>query len=471
MDISNYNIEQCDAVSVLNAIIDMHDHPQKIDAIQAAISPIAAAAAAYSEGKPQLAQAITAKGVTTAADASLATMAQNVGAIIQQQTIISGGDAYKQQLFSDADPTKAVLWDLYQVLAQMKTLYLSGESSYTGLLICEYDKSLDAVDLDKANAWVCSDMVDKTTPILSTDDTHHVWNDANDGKANRWICFLYINSEGGTFTITSSDAALSPLSIYVGGHIQTIEYQTNGKLTELVSGLTENDYVDNVIIKNYTQNWNNNVIIRGTKSRLSSAINGVNNIYAETEQTEINSAMGFSRVITSSDALYINISKLSNIYLNVYEAYVVACGNSCVEVNIPDLEYASYNGGKGGQGGIVHGGNNTKRISIPKLKSMNMTSFNVFRYAGGDLIDVIVGAMETNLSMKNWNPTNVLADADKTATLISNIRNHILARVSDRLGTTFLTFTVSINMYNAITAADANLEADFLAKGWYLAGA
>lgn len=40
MDISNYNIEQCDAVSVLNAIMDMHDHPQDIVAIKNLINNI-----------------------------------------------------------------------------------------------------------------------------------------------------------------------------------------------------------------------------------------------------------------------------------------------------------------------------------------------------------------------------------------------------------------------------------------------
>ena len=80
--------------------------------------------------------------------------------------------------------------------------------------------------------------------------------------------------------------------------------------------------------------------------------------------------------------------------------------------------------------------------------------------------------------MSNWNPTNVLADAYKKAQLIDNIKNHILARVSDATGGTQLVFTVSTNMYNEIsgetitwndqtmTLADA-----FLTKNWLLAGA
>ena len=86
--------------------------------------------------------------------------------------------------------------------------------------------------------------------------------------------------------------------------------------------------------------------------------------------------------------------------------------------------------------------------------------------------------METNFYCRFWNPSNVLADADKTAQLIDNIKNHILARVSDATGGTQLVFTVSTDMYNAIasetitwqdqtmTLADA-----FLTKNWLLAGA
>ena len=454
MDITTRNIEQCDAPSVLAAVLDAHDHPQKIDQIAAAISPIAAAAAAYSEGKPQLAQAITAKGVTTAADASLATMAQNVSAIIQQQTIISGGDAYKQQLFSDANPAKAVLWDLYQVLAQMKTLYLSGESAYTGLLVCEYDKSLDAVDLDKANAWVCSDMVDKTTPILSTDDTHHVWNDANDGKANRWICFLYTNSAGGTFTITSSDAALSPLSIYVGGHINTIEYQTNGKLTELVSGLTENDYVDEFIIKTYTQKWNRDFILRNIKS--SSRIEftggtknvfiGYKNFSAALRTTNIPEYL----IYAGSDVQFIKLNGLLSTTGGDYTREVIYVQNNVIDrIEIPDLQSTQ-------SCVIALNGSTTKSLRCIKTPNYTSLSGGYSRYiqvgngaTTENLIDIEVGAMTTNFYNLNWNPTNVLADATKKAQLVDNIKNHILARVSKPSSGT-LSFTVSQNMWTAI---------------------
>ena len=94
-----------------------------------------------------------------------------------------------------------------------------------------------------------------------------------------------------------------------------------------------------------------------------------------------------------------------------------------------------------------------------------------------NLILVEVGEMQTNLPFKTWNPTNVLADADKKAQLIENIKNYILAKVSDTTGGTQLVFTVSTNMYNAI--ANENIEwqgetmtlADaFLTKNWLFAG-
>jgi len=74
----------------------------------------------------------------------------------------------------------------------------------------------------------------------------------------------------------------------------------------------------------------------------------------------------------------------------------------------------------------------------------------------------------TNLKIIDWNPTNVIADATKLATLNANIRNHIAAKVSDRTGLSSLTFTVSTNLLNNLE--QATIDA-FTAKNWIVAGA
>lgn len=70
-----------------------------------------------------------------------------------------------------------------------------------------------------------------------------------------------------------------------------------------------------------------------------------------------------------------------------------------------------------------------------------------------DLIDIEFGmggtllAYNTNLCM--WNPTNVLADADKTATFLENFLHHIAERLAVGPTTNRLTLTLSADVYSA----------------------
>ena len=266
MDISNYNIEQCDAVSVLNAIMDMHDHPQKIDQIAAAISPIAAAAAAYSEGKPQLAQAITRKGVTTAADDSLAQMAQNVGAIVQSETILEGGEMYAKQLFGALETP--CFWNLYDVLVNIMSYNnnsFSG-SPYTalqghqfgGIMLFEFPKGDATTSLCDfpltGGGYIMSDGV-----AYYNEAPTHTWNDDLDGRGNRWIALL-MATEGENFTIAS--AAVCPSSIYIGGKVGTITYggTSAGKISEIV--VPDGNELKDLSLGTSTHSFGKNIILR-----------------------------------------------------------------------------------------------------------------------------------------------------------------------------------------------------------------
>lgn len=84
-----------------------------------------------------------------------------------------------------------------------------------------------------------------------------------------------------------------------------------------------------------------------------------------------------------------------------------------------------------------------------------------------NLIDVeFADGMSSNISLNKWNPTNVIADSAKLATLNANIRNHIAAKVAD--GNNSLTFTISNNLYNNLE--QSTIDA-FTAKHWIVAGA
>lgn len=432
-----------------------------------ALAPVAQAAEAYNEGKPALAQAITDKGVATQDTASLAQMAENVGLIQQQTTILDGGDVYAQQLFGDADPTSSELWNLYDVLAQMKSRFMGG-GDYAALIVCEYYKGYDSLQLQGADGYyTCDgDYYDYASPT-------HIWHDADNGKANRWVAFLY-RQAGARLDITNT--AISPRSMYIGGHIGTIEYFVDGRLTELVSGVEETDVVDNFLQKNFAQAWNRNVVMRGVtdiSTQVNIPIDGVLVLDAE----KINySGTNHTTFTTTASAVYWPKCKEYGIITRNCILYAL----NAVIFYAPLLESIRSSDVIFQYSGV--GAYKLQLVYMPSLKYQaakgKLFSSSAVYGMPQDCIDLWVGAMETKLDCSGWNPTNVLADATKKARLIDNIKNHILARVSDATGGTQLVFTVSTNMYNAI--ASENIEwqgqtmtlADaFLTKNWLLAGA
>ena len=85
-----------------------------------------------------------------------------------------------------------------------------------------------------------------------------------------------------------------------------------------------------------------------------------------------------------------------------------------------------------------------------------------------NLIDIEVGCYrpcDKSLNLKFWNPTNVLADADKTATFLQNFLEHICQRLANRTGQTKLTLTLSADVYTAIMT-DNDIKAELVARNW-----
>lgn len=66
-----------------------------------------------------------------------------------------------------------------------------------------------------------------------------------------------------------------------------------------------------------------------------------------------------------------------------------------------------------------------------------------------NLIDIVFGeGSAANINLANWNPTNVLADADKTATFLQNFKEHIALRLTDQ--GSGKTLTLSQAVYDAV---------------------
>lgn len=90
-----------------------------------------------------------------------------------------------------------------------------------------------------------------------------------------------------------------------------------------------------------------------------------------------------------------------------------------------------------------------------------------------NLIDIEFGAgTDTNIDLRSWNPTNVLSDADKTATFLQNFKEHIALRLT--ANGSGKTLTLSQAVRDAIHAAEATygIEAIIVTqKGWTLSPA
>ena len=86
-----------------------------------------------------------------------------------------------------------------------------------------------------------------------------------------------------------------------------------------------------------------------------------------------------------------------------------------------------------------------------------------------NLIDIEIGGdgglCAMSLNMSQWNPTNVLADADKTTTFLQNFLEHICKKLANRTGQTKLTLTLSAAVYTAIMT-DNDIKAELVARNW-----
>lgn len=460
-------------------------HPNELDnqlenlrTLQQSYDQIAGAAEAYNVGKTQLAAAITSKGVETSPTESYPEMAEKVAQIPQETTIYEGADSYGKQIGAGGS-----LWDLYQVLADMKTRFV-GTGDYAALIVCEYYKGYDSLQLQGADGYyTCDgDYYDYAHP-------NHVWHDDDNGKVNRWVAFLYRN-EGARLDITNT--SISPRSMYIGGHIGTIEYFTNGRLTDLVCGIEDTDILDNFITTGYTQAWNNQQLnLIANRLNLSPIGSGV---FLKLKASVLGNVVGYTTIQSKCQYAYIdlgdaniNIGESTGVYFfdcNTQNVNAPLCGFvlKCNRISCDNRVYRGILSGYNGAGGGSYNLNNLCFIYL----DCELASYSSGYSAGiindiqgtQNLSDVYIGSVNCSVGFGTWNPTNILADADKKAQLIENIKNHILARVSDATGGTQLVFTISTNMYNNIASEQIEWNGEtmsladaFLTKNWLLAGA
>ena len=443
---------------------------ENLRTLQESYDAVAQAAEAYNVGKVQLAQAITSKGVETSPTESYPEMAEKV-LDIQQETIeITAPNWYGSQIGADG-----ALWDLYQVLAQMKNQWL-GADRYAALIVCEYYKGYDSLQLQGADAYyTCDgDFYDTSSPL-------HTWHDSDNGKMNRWVCFLY-RTEGARLDITNS--AISPRSMYIGGHIGTIEYFVDGRLTDLVCGVEETDILDNFNQNGFAQSFASHTTLKFKNATGLTLPDGVFN-YIKAE-----SLITTNRNCIYSTAQYIYVDAEQTITIQgAYSHFIqTSKGGSAntVGVMVNGIIKCGYGHAILAPYDVVL----TSSGSLPNLRFLYCEGYTPTSNAaepfitgmGGStsqLEDVLVGNhFIYNLNCRAWNPTSVLADTDKKSKMISNIKNHILEKINDRTGESQLSFIISTNMYNNIASEQIEWQGEtmsladaFLTKNWLLAGA
>ena len=171
------------------------------------------------------------------------------------------------------------------------------------------------------------------------------------------------------------------------------------------------------------------------------------------------------------------------------------------DVYCPELEEIDTGAGFGFVALVNSRNTEPYSIYIPKLRSAKAPMFDQYDLNHSTGIETLVlGPIETaftlvstrygglglpnlihlefgegtcaNLDCSRWNPTNVLADADKTATFLQNFREHIALRLTSNGSGKTLTLSKAVR--DAIHAAEATygIEAIIVTqKGWTLSPA
>lgn len=480
-------------------------------------------------GKQKMVDALATKNVQSSTNKTLSAIASDVRSIAQSPITIDGGEMYEKQLFGAAtDKTNAYeqpdspIWNLYQVMVNL--LNDGRFLTYGGIVLCEYSKSepdILLVGAGAGGAYLTSD------DDVYYEDITHTWHDYDDRKENRWVAYFLAN-EFIDFTIPSP----SPYRIHIGrkvGHIKSSVTSTTIKDIVCTDGnefsldISQTTACGNTLILNNLSKFDKplsvpflngcTTAIIDIKGELTSCITKLNNTTPVLHtRSIIFKNIGEVNITTNQKAIfelhpnnngyfytsYISFPKGYRLYTNLFHQFapntskvltiddieklatvIINNYNSVTnttlqEIHMPDLEVIESGGYiikayGSSQGGIY---SVLKRIVLPKLREQigNIATFPLTSVpaACAELIDVEVGAMETSFSFSNWKPSSVLADADKTAQLNKNIRDHIAAKVTDRNGLESLTATFSQELRDVLTE---ETEQAFRDKNWNIAPA
>ena len=244
----------------------------------------------FTEGKTDLATAITAKGVQTAATDSLATMADKVLQVPQQ---VNTRTSEFEQLIAPYP----YIWNVYVVATDLMKNELpdylpdymqSYKSRYgtNAFFVGEYYLGYATLELTGADAYLTCDgdfytlingVVTHTLPDGSVEQYEaesivHTWHDVAITMSNRWVAFFYLTDGYAFANVTSSicprRVALcgNCMSLIISGENRLTDVWVIGSLKHIEGGTTGNTWNPAQVIRGYETHsgvlYNNPTTIR-----------------------------------------------------------------------------------------------------------------------------------------------------------------------------------------------------------------
>lgn len=495
----------------------IYDEVQKVSSIDADIL----------QGKIQIANAISSKGMPTLFTDSLQNMANKVGQI--KQEVIVGSNGFEQMVV----PSQ-YLWNVYSVAQDLMNIS-SARVEYLPLYMVNYIKGyavnsfcvaeyIDITELQLLNAdgYLTSDghfythingVVTHTFPSGEVEayEAETLLHTFEIEKDNVWVAYFYFNAG---YNFINGDVQ-SPLRLAICGICSSLTITGTNEIGELfVIGELGNINFNsttvlcgNVCIRNY-KNHASGAIFRTNQFLYSLCMPELESVSADlflpdtTAQTSYEPIQLFlpklhtisTRCLFLAGAsetfqriIKIHLPKLTHLDVPLCTSIKQFTGNfsRLKEISLPILEeinITSVGGGVKNRLGLIVDFTNVnhrnykalQRVYLPKLKKSNVallswyTHTTSYIYQAPNLIDLEVGEYEANLDLEGWNPDNVLADAELTAQLDKNIREHIAMKVQDRKDLSALTITFSQAVRNILIEAT---EQAFAAKNWNISPA
>jgi hypothetical protein len=430
---------------------------------------------------------------------------------------------YEKQLFgSPTDKTNpyeqpdSPMWNLYQVMTNI--LNDGRFIEYGGIVLCEYEISSDTHTLSGCplgGAYFTCD------GDVYYSDTKHTWHDEEYRKNNRWVAYLLLEE----YTDINLIADLNPKIIHIGRKVGVIKSTiaaniqnivcTDGNELKGINFGNKPSFGSDVVLRNIKEHKDGYIfygsdtnsvyleidnitknpfynckklkqIVFNTKEYNVATLCSTSNAYGGDEYlTKLNKIFfpkgfewkGTAKGYSGGNEIYGNLSPIVDSF-HIYGITKISKG-SIIHTTHNSLEFNAlyaHDLEESTAGGLLAGnemGNYTATklevIKMPKLRIGNPIGvMSAGKNRGTNLIDIEVGEMETNMSYGWWNPTNVLADADKTTQLLQNIHNHIAAKVKDVKGLEPLTITFSQGIRDILLPETESL---FASKNWNIAPA